>query len=166
MDAIDKLIEKLSNEKEKDTIVDRFVDDDFEQRSRLEPVNGDKIVRRRKKNNGPGERLLDVEEKLALDALRLRETLDPSRFYKKKATDDISMDFKIGTVIHHPIDHYSGRATKKERRPNLVDELISDNNFKRNLKKRYGRIKSKKIVNKNIKRIIDKKRQTKSKNKK
>lgn len=162
MESLDKLIEKLSDEREKETNINRFVDEDFEQKSRLEPVNTDRITRRRrKKNQSSDEGYLDVEDKLALDAIRLRETLDPSRFYKKKSTDEISKNFKIGTVIHHPIDHYSGRATRKETRPNLVDELISDQNFKRNLKKRYDRLKSKKVVKNNVRRIIDKKRHNK-----
>lgn len=156
MERIDKLINDLSEEME--VKPRRIVDQDFEGQSRLEPVKPDIMTRgqRRKKafekresTTGPQwydmpTRDLSVEDKLTLDAIRLRDTIDPSRFYKKKATDNISKHFQIGTVIEHPIDYYSSRATRRETRPTLVDELIADAKFKQTVKKRYSRLRAKK----------------------
>lgn len=175
MERIDQLIEKLSEEV--DVKPKRIVKDGFEQESRLEPVKPDLMSRGerrrqalRKKESTAGPlwynmpvRELSVEDKLTLDALKLRETIDPGKFYKKKATDNISKHFQIGKIIEDPIDFYSGRATRRETRPTLVDELIADTKFKQTVKKRYSRIKYKKLIDQRTKRIIEKKRKFKKK---
>lgn len=171
LDRLDSLIEELSaNVKPK-----RFIGSGFEKESRLEPVKQDLMSRNQRRREalqmkhsvtGPKwfdmrVRDMDMDDKLTLDAIKLRETLDPTRFYKKKATDNIDKHFQIGKIVQHPMDYYSGRATRKEIKPTLVDELISDTKFRQTVKKRYARIKSKKIVKENLKRIIERRRQKK-----
>ncbi|OMO58579.1 Fcf2 pre-rRNA processing [Corchorus olitorius] len=44
-------------------------------------------------------------------------------------TDELKNDLKllkVGTVVESVTDYYSGRMTKKERKPTLADELLSD----------------------------------------
>nr|KYP49569.1 rRNA-processing protein fcf2 [Cajanus cajan] len=36
---------------------------------------------------------------------------------------------KVGTVVDSPLDFFSGRLTKKERKTTLADELLSDQNL-------------------------------------
>nr|KYP68881.1 rRNA-processing protein fcf2 [Cajanus cajan] len=36
---------------------------------------------------------------------------------------------KVGTVVDSPLDFFSGRLTKKERKATLADELLSDQNL-------------------------------------
>jgi len=36
---------------------------------------------------------------------------------------------QVGTVVDSPLDFYSGRLTKKERKATLADELLSDQNL-------------------------------------
>lgn len=37
---------------------------------------------------------------------------------------------QVGTVIEPASEYFSGRLTKKERKPTLADELLSDRAFK------------------------------------
>ena len=170
MESLDKLIEELSEEvsvKPK-----RIIREGFERESKLEPVKSD-LLSRSERRRRTKERLestagakwfdlptkeLSTEDKLTIDAIRLRETLDPSRFYKKKATDKIGKQFHVGTVIEHPLDYYSSRATRKERKQTLVDELIADAEFKKNVKKRYVRLKATDAIKKKEKALADRRR--------
>lgn len=177
METIDKLINELSEEI--DVRPKRVVGPEFESESRLEPVKPDLLTRseRRKRAQRSREatagakwfdlpaKELSLEDKLALDAIKLRETLDPSRFYKKKSTDKIAKHFHIGTVIEHPTDFYSDRATRKERKQTLVDELISDAEFKRNVKKRYRRQKAADAIRKKEKALADRRKMLQSRKK-
>lgn len=96
---------------------------------------------------------LSVEDKMTLDAVRLRETLNPTKFYKKKATENISKNFQIGTVIDH-----MDRAPRKECKQTLVDELIADAEFKKNVKKRYRKIKASNAILKKEKALAERRR--------
>jgi len=154
METLDRLIGQLSEEI--DVRPARVVDEAFGARCKLEPVKADLLTRgeRRKRSKREREQSagakwfdlpskeLDMEEKLTIDALRLRETLDPSRFYKRKATEEVAKQFQIGTVVEHPIDFYSSRATRRERKQTIVDELIADAEFKRKVKQRYSRLRA------------------------
>lgn len=155
MESLDQLIGQYQEEEE-DIESKRVVRPGFEGISKLEPVKPDLLTRgerrkraRDKRESTAGSKWFDlpakdleVEDKLTLDAIRLRGTLDPGKFYKKKSTDKIAKHFQVGTIIEHPIDFYSSRATRKERKQTLIDELIADAEFKKNVKKRYNRIKA------------------------
>ena len=70
----------------------------------------------------------DLERDLTL--IRNRNYLDPKRFYK--SADSAHRGGKSqpllqrGTVIEGPTEFYSSRLTKKQRRTNLVDEIMAD----------------------------------------
>lgn len=170
METLDQLIGELTEEI--DVKPKRVIQPGFETGSRLEHVKPDLLTRgerrklsRKKREATAGEKWFDLptkelelEDKLTIDAIRLRETLDPGRFYKKKATDKVSKHFHIGTVVEHPMDYYSSRATRKERKQTLVDELIADAEFKKNVKKRYQRIKASKAIQQKEKALADRRK--------
>lgn len=151
METLDRLINELTQEI--DVRPKRIVNSIFQKESKLEPVKKDAPSRGERRKQAQKRREatagakwfdlpakdLEVEDKLTLDALKLRETLEPGKFYKKKATDNISKHFQVGTVIEHPMEYYSGRATRKERKQTIVDELIADAEFKQKVKQRYVR---------------------------
>jgi len=65
----------------------------------------------------------DVKRDLRL--IRNRNYLDPKRFYK--SADPIEKKVvQIGTVVEGAAEYYSSRLTKKQRRTNLVDEVLAD----------------------------------------
>jgi len=64
----------------------------------------------------------DLKKDLAM--IRNRTYLDPKRFYKN--TDKFGSVVQVGTVIEGAAEFYSSRLTKKERRQNLTEELMSD----------------------------------------
>jgi len=152
METLDKLIDELSAEA--DCKTERLVGGDFETLSRLEPAKPDLLSRRQKRSRRkPKERELDPEEKLTIDALRLRGVLDPKRFFKNKATENISKDFQIGVV-----EDVMDRATRKERKQTLVDELIADAQFKKNVKDRYHRLKATDAIRKKERALAERRK--------
>lgn len=123
MEAVDRLIKKLSEESIKQT---------YSKRQKINIDETDPIPKRR------------IDEDVNQDelaALKLRDTLDPTKFYKRKAIKKDPKKFHIGTVIEHPIDFYSARIPKKQRKATLVDDLIAD--YKPTIKRRF--------YNKNVK---------------
>ncbi|XP_057961123.1 rRNA-processing protein fcf2-like [Malania oleifera] len=68
------------------------------------------------------------ELKKNLQLLKLRDALDPKRHYKKGDSKSKTLPkyFQVGTVIQSASDFFSGRLTKKEKKPTLADELLSD----------------------------------------
>lgn len=178
METLDNLIDELTNEV--DVNPKRILQPGFVTESRLKPVKQDLKTRgeRRKQAQldrqstaGPAwfnlpSKELELEDKLTIDALRLRETLNPGKFYKRKATDKVSKHFHVGTVIEHPIDFYSGRATRKERKQTLVDELIADSEFKKNVKKRYNRLRATNAIRQREKALAERRKVLQGKKKK
>lgn len=175
---LDQMINQLTEEINVEP--KRVIKAGFQAVSRLEPVKPDLLSRgekkkqaRRKRDATAGAKWfdmpvkeLDIEDKLTLDAIRLRDTLDPSRFYKKKSTEKISKHFHIGTVIEHPIDYYSSRATRKERKQTLIDELIADAEFKKNVKRRYNRQRASNAIRQKEKALAERRKALQGKKKK
>lgn len=170
METIDKLIDELTEEisvKPK-----RVVKDGFEQGSRLDAVKPDMLTRAGRKREAKKKREatvgpkwfdmpakeLTAEDKMTVDAIRMRDVLDPTKFYKKKATDHIGKHFQVGTVIEHPMDYYTDRATRKERKQTLVDELIADAEFKKNVTRRYRNIQATDAIRKKEKALAERRR--------
>lgn len=171
MEAISKLIGELTEEI--DVRPKRIIQAGFEKpESRLEPVKPDLLSRGERKKRSTKKRdatagakwfdlptkELEIEDKLTLDALKLRETLNPGRFYKKKSADKVSKQFQVGTIVEHPIDYYSSRATRKERKQTLVDELVADSEFKKHVKKRYNRLRATNAIKKKEKALADRRK--------
>lgn len=178
MEILDKLIGQLSEET--DVSSKRVIKPGFSVQSRLESAKPDLLSRseKRKKSRNKREstagakwfdlptKEVELEDKLTLDAIRLRETLNPGKFYKKKATENVSKHFQVGTIIEHPIDYYSSRATRKEKKQTLVDELIADAEFKKNVKKRYNRLRATDAIKKREKALADRRKLLQGKKKK
>jgi len=71
--------------------------------------------------------------------LNMRDVLDPKRFYKKKSGIEKLKYFHVGTIVGPKSDYYND-LTRKEKKQTLVDELLSDVNFKSWKKKKYGEL--------------------------
>lgn len=50
----------------------------------------------------------------------------------------------MGTIVESKADFYSGRLTRKERKPTLVDTLLNDFEKKQSLKKSFLAIQARK----------------------
>ncbi|KAJ2785556.1 rrna-processing protein fcf2 [Coemansia javaensis] len=84
---------------------------------------------------------LTPELKNDLRVLQLRSVLDPKRFYKKTSTKkELPKYFETGTIVEGPTEFYSSRMTKKERRNNLVDELLADKQARSYFKRKVTEI--------------------------
>ncbi|KAJ1732070.1 rrna-processing protein fcf2 [Coemansia sp. Benny D160-2] len=87
--------------------------------------------------------VMTQELKNDLRVLQLRNVLDPKQFYKKGTMGKQTPKyFEMGTIIEGPTEFYSGRMTKKERRSNLVDELLADKQARDYFKRKVGEIHS------------------------
>ncbi|XP_022760790.1 rRNA-processing protein fcf2 [Durio zibethinus] len=84
---------------------------------------------------------LTPELKKDLQLLKLRGAIDPKRHYKKESKSKaLPKYFQVGTVVESVTDYYSGRMTKKERKPTLADELLSDPAVKQYRKRKVQEI--------------------------
>ncbi|KAL9253376.1 rRNA-processing protein fcf2-like protein [Drosera capensis] len=80
--------------------------------------------------------ILTPELKLDLKLLKLRGVIDPKRHYVKGDAKSktlpkyfqasFGIGIHVGTVMESPFESYSSRLTKKERKPTIADELLSD----------------------------------------
>lgn len=75
-----------------------------------------------------------------LKILRMRSVLDPKRFYKKNDMKALPKHFHVGKVVDSPIDFYSSRLTKRERRKTTVEELMADAEFMKYNKRKYKEV--------------------------
>lgn len=104
--------------------------------------------------------------KMDLRALKMRGALDPKRFYKVcahtlqprppcahhsrashfvgcclyQATEKRSGFLQVGTVVEGATEYFSSRLTKKERKQNIVDELMHDEKVRTYAKKKFSEI--------------------------
>lgn len=86
----------------------------------------------------------EIERDFAL--LRARQSLDPKQFYKKqdKSSTGIPKFFQIGTIVNGAQDFYSNRATRKQKKQSLLEELLSDQSRQKYLKQKFLQIQEKK----------------------
>lgn len=77
------------------------------------------------------------ELKKDLQLLKLRNVVDPKRHYKADDAKGLPKYFQVGTVIEPASEFYSGRLTKKERKPTIADELLSDSAFEQYRKRKH-----------------------------
>ncbi|XP_072745087.1 deoxynucleotidyltransferase terminal-interacting protein 2 [Anoplolepis gracilipes] len=75
-----------------------------------------------------------------LEVLRMRSVLDPKHFYKKNDMKALPKHFHVGKIVDSPMDFYSSRLTKKERKRTIVDELMADAQFTKYNKRKYREI--------------------------
>jgi hypothetical protein len=81
------------------------------------------------------------ELKQDLRAVRMRGALDPKRFYK--ALDRPGKFVQLGTVVQGRDEFYTSRLVRKERRTNLVEELLADTKARAYTKRKYNAIQDK-----------------------
>ena len=85
---------------------------------------------------------LTSELKRDINVIKMRNYLDPKKFYKKP--DKMRNILHVGTVIEGSGDSKSARLTKKERRQTLVEEVLADKTLKGYSKRTYDGIQAKK----------------------
>jgi hypothetical protein len=56
----------------------------------------------------------------------MRDVLDRKRHYKSADGKGLPTHFQIGRVVDGAAEYYSDRATKKQAKQTLVDELLAD----------------------------------------
>ncbi|KAG8741582.1 hypothetical protein FRC10_002655 [Ceratobasidium sp. 414] len=84
-----------------------------------------------------------------LEALRLRNALDPKRFYRKDAESskrEMPKYFAIGKVVDvatpfRDADH-TQNLTRAERKRTIIEELVEDADARRYAKKKFGDLQS------------------------
>ncbi|GAB4860826.1 hypothetical protein Ancab_035988 [Ancistrocladus abbreviatus] len=86
--------------------------------------------------------VITPELKQDLQLLKLRNVIDPKRHYKKSDSKSKTLPkyFQVGTVVESPLDFFTGRLSKKERKPTLADELLSDVSFTQYRKRKVREI--------------------------
>ncbi|XP_029164337.1 deoxynucleotidyltransferase terminal-interacting protein 2 [Nylanderia fulva] len=75
-----------------------------------------------------------------LEILRMRSSLDPKHFYKKNDMKALPKHFHVGKVVDSPMDFYSSRLIKKERKKTIVEELMADAEFMKYNKRKYKEV--------------------------
>ncbi|OBZ91652.1 rRNA-processing protein fcf2 [Choanephora cucurbitarum] len=83
------------------------------------------------------------EIKRDLQVLKMRHILDRKRHYKKMGKRSDPKYFQIGTIIESPTEFFSARLTKKERKQNIVDELMASDELKQYYKRKYNEVQDK-----------------------
>nr|XP_055023589.1 deoxynucleotidyltransferase terminal-interacting protein 2 [Misgurnus anguillicaudatus] len=133
------------------------IDADFEKKDAAPPYkeskNAAKLKRKmeREKTTGDGwfnmkAPELTEELKNDLKVLKMRSALDPKRFYKKNDREGFPKYFQVGTVVDSPVDYYSSRIPKTQRKRTVVEELLADAEFRSNNKKKYQEIMTEKAA--------------------
>ncbi|KAH9496039.1 Deoxynucleotidyltransferase terminal-interacting protein 2 [Bulinus truncatus] len=92
-----------------------------------------------------GMKAPDLDDKLKndMELIRMRGVLDPKRFYKHHDRKGLPKYFQMGTVMDEGTDFYSSRLTQKQRKQNLVDELMADADIRQYNKRKYAELQQK-----------------------
>lgn len=77
-----------------------------------------------------------------------QSTLDPKRFYKKDSRGAIPEFSQVGTVVAGPTEYFSARMTKKERKQNMLQEVMDTEASNKKFKSKYGEIQKAKTSGK------------------
>ena len=85
---------------------------------------------------------MDENLKRDLKVIKMRNYLDPKRFYKKP--DKMRRILHVGTVIEGPSEYRSGRLTKKERKSTILEEVMHDAKLKDYSKRKFMEIQAQK----------------------
>lgn len=90
--------------------------------------------------------IMTDEMKQELKVLKMRQYIDPKKFYKKSPID-VNDYFEVGTVVSHAKDYYTAPNKKVKGNKedlNFVDDLLQDREYKKYAKRRYKEIIEKK----------------------
>ena len=82
------------------------------------------------------------ELKRDLQILKLRNVLDPKRFYKRedKGKAKFPKYFQVGTIVEGNTEFYSSRLTKKERATTITGEVMKDLTGRDYYKRKFNEI--------------------------
>ncbi|KFD69379.1 hypothetical protein M514_10297 [Trichuris suis] len=83
---------------------------------------------------------MNEERKRDLKVLQLRDAIDPTIHYRRNYRKQLPKYFEIGRVVDNPIDFYSSRIPKKQRKNTIVEELLADAEVRRRMKQKYSEI--------------------------
>ncbi|XP_066499847.1 deoxynucleotidyltransferase terminal-interacting protein 2 [Hoplias malabaricus] len=130
---------------------------DFEKKDAVPPYKESKHAAKlkrkeeRAKTTGDGwfnMKAPELTEELRNDlkALKMRSAMDPKRFYKKNDREGFPKYFQVGTVVDNPADFYHSRIPKKQRKRTIVEELLSDAEFRSFNKRKYHEIMTEKAA--------------------
>ncbi|KAF6820129.1 hypothetical protein CMUS01_11601 [Colletotrichum musicola] len=88
----------------------------------------------------------DPDLKRDLQILHMRGTaIDPKRHYKKESLKaKVPRYAHVGRIVEGATEYYSARLTRKERKQNLVDELLSAEKASGKFRSKYEAIQVKK----------------------
>jgi NADPH-dependent curcumin reductase CurA len=89
---------------------------------------------------------LTEENKMDLELLQIRNSLDPNIHYRRNDRAVLPKYFQIGKIVDNQADFYSSRMTKKERKRTMVEELMQDHTLLLKHKKKYDQIRTKKAI--------------------
>lgn len=83
---------------------------------------------------------LTPELKRDLQLLKMRDVLDPKRFYKKDNRKSAFPEFaQVGTIIPGPTEHFS-RISKKEQKKSLAQQVLEGEKNSQRFKTKYAEI--------------------------
>ena len=92
---------------------------------------------------------LTPELKRDLQLLKMRNVLDPHRHYKKDNGKFAAPEFsQVGTIVEGPTEFFSARLNNRDRRENLVDEVLAGERESGRFEKKYGEIQDTKTSGK------------------
>ncbi|KAG0309653.1 hypothetical protein BGZ97_013011 [Linnemannia gamsii] len=100
-----------------------------------EKVHVSKRQKQEEKEKTTGKKWFDMPQQVLtpelrrdLQILRLRNVLDPKRFYKReeKGKPRFPKYFQVGTIIEGNTEFYSSRLSKKERATTITGEVMKD----------------------------------------
>ncbi|KAF8927936.1 hypothetical protein BGZ58_010004 [Dissophora ornata] len=101
----------------------------------------------REKTTGKGwfdlpQQVMTPELKRDLQILKLRNVLDPKRFYKReeKGKAKFPKYFQVGTIVEGNTEFYSSRLTKKERATTITGEVMKDLTGRDYYKRKFNEI--------------------------
>ncbi|XP_029285508.1 deoxynucleotidyltransferase terminal-interacting protein 2 [Cottoperca gobio] len=156
--AVSSSLRKLKEKKIQDEVMKKSVmGADFEKKDAVPPYSESqkavKLKRRVEKAKSTGDGWFNMkapemsqELKGDLQVLKMRGATDPKRFYKKSDRDGFPKYFQVGTVVDSAVDFYHSRIPKKQRKRTMVEELLSDAEFRHNNKKKYQHIVTEKAA--------------------
>lgn len=138
---------------DKELLKRSVITSDFEKRHSVPPMHTSQYARRKQKKkareetagsmwfNLPATQLTpEIEQDMKI--MKMRNILDRKRHYKKNDSSGLPKYFQIGTVVEGSADFYTSRVPKRQRKSNMIDELLSDAEFRRYNKKKYLEIQA------------------------
>ncbi|KAI1331316.1 Fcf2-domain-containing protein [Xylariaceae sp. FL0255] len=91
---------------------------------------------------------LTPELRKDLQLLKMRDVLDPKRFYKKDNSRGIPEYAQVGTMIPSRTDFFNSRMSKKERKRTLLEDVLETESATKRFKNKYGEIQATKASGK------------------